>query len=114
MSYWETASPEQKLAQIDGAIECLMTAKQCAMNVKTEPHRVVYFAKIHGRHFTRDTEALRRRFLDRMETGTIRSLINRAERYHSSPVNSALAKIFPDEDRRGMLFDSHPHDEELV
>lgn len=50
MSFWQNASTQQRLAQIDGAIECGLTYKQMAMNMGCEDWRQVqYFANHHGR-----------------------------------------------------------------
>lgn len=58
MSFWESATTEQKLAQIDGGIECGMTTEQIAVNCGVSPtdknpaSRVVaWFAINHGRKF---------------------------------------------------------------
>jgi hypothetical protein len=50
-TFWQTATTEQKLAQIDGGIECGLNAKQVGMNCGTDHKRVLYFAINHGRHF---------------------------------------------------------------
>lgn len=50
MSFWQKASIQQRLAQIDGAIECGLTYKQMAMNMACEDWRQIqYFANHHGR-----------------------------------------------------------------
>lgn len=57
--WWYSASTEDRLAQIDAAIELGMTEKQCAMNCgcayfdsPTNKGGVVgSFARRHGRHF---------------------------------------------------------------
>lgn len=57
--WWYTASTEDRLAQIDSAIELGMTAKQCAMNcgcayddgASTAGHLVAAFARDYGRPF---------------------------------------------------------------
>lgn len=55
MTFWTTATREQKLAQIDGAIECGMTAKQTAMclgaSTKHKGSTVLAYAAAHGRRF---------------------------------------------------------------
>lgn len=59
MTFWDTATTEQKLAQIDGGIECGLNASQIAMNcgltgTQATPARNVvwHFAKYHGRDFS--------------------------------------------------------------
>jgi len=64
-SWWYSASNEDRLAQIDGAIELGMTAKQCAMNCgcyelqskRASNGPVADFALNHGRHFHGDSAA---------------------------------------------------------
>lgn len=51
MSAWSNMSTEQRLAQIDGAIECGMTARQLAKNLGAHPGTARAFANAHGRHF---------------------------------------------------------------
>lgn len=51
MSFWNTATQEQKLAQIDGGIECGMNARQVATNLGTTLGAVGTFARNHGRSF---------------------------------------------------------------
>ena len=51
MTFWKTATKEQKLSQIDGGIECGMTARQIGMNLGIGKRRVLYFAEEHGRKF---------------------------------------------------------------
>lgn len=53
MSFWQHASTQQRLAQIDGSIEVGMTMRQTAMNLGTTVHRIDYFSSKHGRHFNR-------------------------------------------------------------
>lgn len=50
MSWWYRATAEQKLAQIDAAIELGMTAGQIAMNCGTIRTTVFAFANYHGRY----------------------------------------------------------------
>ena len=51
MTFWRKASIEQKLAQIDGGIECDMTIRQIAMNVGATRTAVAEFGRRHGRRF---------------------------------------------------------------
>ncbi|WP_421591126.1 hypothetical protein [Shinella sp. M27] len=61
-SWWSRASTEQKLAQIDGGIECLMSARHIAMNLGAEREEVLSFGAYHGRRFkSRNTVAAARR-----------------------------------------------------
>jgi hypothetical protein len=51
MSFWEKSTDEQKLAQIDGGIECNLTIRQIAMNCGATSPAVAYFGRKHGRSF---------------------------------------------------------------
>ncbi len=50
-TFWKHASLEQKLAQVDGAIELQMTSAQLAMNVGASPASIRAFAHHHDRSF---------------------------------------------------------------
>lgn len=50
-TFWQHASVEQKLAQIDGGIELQMTSAQVAKNCGTSPASVRAFAMHNGRSF---------------------------------------------------------------
>ena len=50
-TFWQTATQEQKLAQIDGGIECGMNARQVGTNCGAMRDHVLRFAQLHGRHF---------------------------------------------------------------
>ncbi|MDK4720100.1 hypothetical protein PH552_12170 [Rhizobium sp. CNPSo 3968] len=51
MSFWEKSTDKQKLAQIDGGIECRLTIRQIAMNCGTTRAALSHFARKHGRTF---------------------------------------------------------------
>jgi hypothetical protein len=51
MSFWQHASTQQRLAQIDGAISVGMTMRQTAMNLGTYKQNIADFAHKHGRSF---------------------------------------------------------------
>ena len=51
MSFWNKATQEQKLAQIDGGIECGMNTSQIAANLGSTRVAVRDFAYRHGRSF---------------------------------------------------------------
>lgn len=59
MTFWTTATREQKLAQIDGGIECGMTARQVAMCLGASTTHggatVLMFAARNGRRFNTGT-----------------------------------------------------------
>lgn len=62
--WWGRATSEQKLAQVQGALEVGMSAGQCAMNVGTMRQNVSDFALRHGLSFSGvgDLEASRHRW----------------------------------------------------
>lgn len=47
--WWHRASTEQRLAQLDGGIECGLTARQIAVISQTTRHAVLQYAHIHRR-----------------------------------------------------------------
>ncbi len=51
-SWWSRASREQKLAQIDGGIECGVSAKHIAMNVGASVSAIHEYGRRNGRRFT--------------------------------------------------------------
>jgi hypothetical protein len=53
MTFWKTATKEQKLSQIDGGIECGMSARQIGLNLGTSRDNVIAFANGNGRSFPR-------------------------------------------------------------
>lgn len=55
-SWWDTATTEERLAQIDGGIECGMIARQIAKNLRMEGRweTVRVFANRKGRYFYGD------------------------------------------------------------
>lgn len=55
MSWWSKASEAQKLAQIDGGIECGLSAREVAIasGLRGDQHGAVnYVARSNGRHFS--------------------------------------------------------------
>ena len=51
-SWWSRASREQKLAQIDGGIECGMSARHIAVNVGVTTSAIHEYGRRNGRRFT--------------------------------------------------------------
>ncbi|OOG75571.1 hypothetical protein B0E45_01180 [Sinorhizobium sp. A49] len=51
-SWWSRASREQKLAQIDGGIECGMSARHIAVNLGATTSAVHEYGRRNGRRFT--------------------------------------------------------------
>jgi hypothetical protein len=57
-SWWHNATTEQRLAQIDGGLECGMTARQVALASRVpEGERTIVssYARSHGRQFPAET-----------------------------------------------------------
>ena len=50
-SWWQNATTEQRLAQIDGGLECGMTSGQVAVASRTSAHNIRQMAVRYGRHF---------------------------------------------------------------
>ena len=50
-TFWNTATQEQKLAQIDGALEVGMNANQLAMNCGASVDAIRQYARTYGRSF---------------------------------------------------------------
>lgn len=89
MSWWVNASQGERLAQIDGGLECGMTAKQVAMNccvtVKHAAMAVRGFAELHGRRFpARMSEGGRKRVSEACHERNVRRI-------------RSLARIYPDQ-----------------
>ncbi|MDO9417000.1 hypothetical protein [Pararhizobium sp.] len=81
-AWWNRASTEERLKQIDAGIELRMTARQIAMNLRVSPYDanpkqspIDSFAKYHGRRFRGDLPNVARRA--RVENGKA-SLVKRA------------------------------------
>jgi hypothetical protein len=56
-SWWHNATTEQRLAQIDGGIECGMTVRQVAMASRAPIGTVQTFATRHDRRFPLKTKS---------------------------------------------------------
>lgn len=106
ISWWSRASTEQKLAQIDGGIECGMTAKQIAKNLRVKTAQSIYhLGNLHGRHFpTTPQEKGRRGFGKLAQASGI--LTARRWRIPDSEISSAFT-IFS-ADAETPMFDEVP------
>ena len=115
--FWKIATTEQKLAQIDGAIELGLTSKQCAFNCGTTDGAVRGFGYKHGRHFPGGGEqAVRKKAIaarENIKSAVVTSTRAYCERRGLDPSNNASARIFPDDQRRTNLFDPIPYEEEV-
>lgn len=56
-NFWQHASVEEKLAQVDGGIECQMTSAQVAKNCGCSAASMRAFAYHHDRSFKNSTRA---------------------------------------------------------
>lgn len=113
MSFWHTATDEQKLAQIDAAISLGLTSKQCAMNVGTKPSSVRAFASKHNRAFGYGSEAMRKIRQGQSLAGMMNShkLFRAKMESRGLDIASAVsARIFPHHSEAN-LFDFHPLDD---
>lgn len=77
MTFWNTATREEKLAQIDGGIECGMTARQVAMCLgapeKYDGIAVRSFARMNGRSF--NTQMHRKKVVAGKANGEIGGIV---------------------------------------
>lgn len=115
MSFWKIATVEQKLAQIDGAIDLGMTSGQCAMNCHTAGWIIRNFARVHGRNFPhKGAEAMRKRRVSHRHRTEVASHVGsriKCETVGFDPSNLITARIFPIDDHSN-LFDPSPFDQE--
>lgn len=70
MTWWKKAAPAQRLAQIDGALECGIAARIVARLLGAEADEVVSFAHQNGRKFGRPKEGLAKRRTYARTSGT--------------------------------------------
>lgn len=120
-TFWKHASADQRLAQIDGALELGMTSAQCAANVGAKPQAVASFARYHGRPFPKDGEQAAKKYAagkskGGRKGGQVSSHIAFRKRWERSGFNTAnaiTARIFDDEHDSGNLFDPAPYDNEV-
>ncbi len=109
-SWWSRASAEQKLAQIDGGIECGMTAKQVSMNVGASLHHQGAAVREFAHRYNRQMPSVSRAALSgsRASGGKVGGLT--AARRKGKPefeIVSAFA-IFGNEVGSDTLFDEVP------
>jgi hypothetical protein len=71
ISWWSRASTEQKLAQIDGGIDCGMSARHIATNVGATREAITIFGHRHGRKFVAKTTSSQNR-----RAGVLGGLVN--------------------------------------
>ena len=114
--FWKIATTEQKLAQIDGAIDLGLTSKQCAFNCGTTPGGIRSFASYHGRYFGFGEEAQRKA----RQAGAAANKMNghrkfrqKMEAYGLDTASAVSARIFPDNPHRTNLFDPIPYEDEV-
>jgi len=99
-SWWSRASQEQKLAQIDGGIECGVSAKHIAMNVGASVSAIHEYGRRHGRKFNGKPTTAQNRI-----AGSIAGLGN-ARRLGKPDCEIASAfSIFGDEAEDQPMFD---------
>lgn len=109
MSWWKRATEEQRLAQIDGGIECGMTIRQIAMNCGATTNAVGAYGRSHGRTFT--GVASMKNAVDGGKVARIMKARN------AGAPNTAMRdafSIFDDHRTTRSLFDLHPHDEDAA
>jgi hypothetical protein len=107
MSFWQTSTTEQKLAQIDGGNECRMTSKQIAVCLGAPSGDAVRaFGLKHGRHFN-GTSIAQKQSVE-VYNHAIRR--NNAERRGMGLSDSEAALIFPRHEE-AHLFDFSGYEE---
>lgn len=114
MTYWTKSTTAQKLVQINGAIECGMTATQCAMNLRTTKGAILGFMNKHGLSYASSKETIRAAQSRAGKKYGAHIGLNNLKRYADKTgynvANSPTARIFP-ADGPDKLFDDHPLDE---
>lgn len=99
-SWWSHATTEQKLAQIDGAIECRLAPKHVAMNCGAENADIVYsFAYYNGRKFGKSYS----KSATELPMNSVRLARKSAERWHRDPSDSEVSRLFPIRPEKGIF-----------
>lgn len=105
MSFWKSTTDEQKLIQIDAAIELGMTCKQCAMCLRVPKTTIFSFAHRHGRNFNGGMTLAQK---ENIRRGV--SIAQRRRRGADETWNREAFTIFtPPKPER--LFNPHPNDD---
>lgn len=111
MSFWKSASEEQKMAQVLGGIECGMTDKQIGMCLQISRSTIGGFIVSHGIKRNSQEEVERLRSLGGRMSGKTAGIL-KMRKLNSAEINRSDAfRIFEDvdDDRRSML-DWHQND----
>lgn len=98
---WRNATPTQRMAQIQGAIEVGMTATQCAMNLRVSRHTVLGFMRQRGLSYPLAADNKRQGLV----ANHVRTRRN-AERSGQPRIEPVFAVASTDK-----LFDDHPWDD---
>lgn len=105
MNWWSNATEQQKLAQIDGGIECGMTTRQIAMNCGATRAAVASYGRDHGRTFPAKSE-----LRHSISGGKVQRIMQARRAGAPNTLMTDAFSIFDQPKKRG-LFDPHPYDE---
>jgi hypothetical protein len=107
-TWWERASTEERLAQIDGGIACGMTSKQVAVNCGAPIYRdgnaLICFANAHGRKFGQSGGTHK----DRVISGKIGKMKLFRSLGYADTDNLDAFKIFENSSHSERFLDAHP------
>lgn len=98
--FWTNSTTAQKLVQINGAIECGMTATQCAMNLRVTKHTVLGFMRNRGGYPLTP---------DHKRNGEVAQHVRKRrtrEQFGHQPLIEPIYR----RDNTDKLFEDHPHD----
>jgi len=106
MTFWKTATKDQRLAQIDGGIECGLSAADIAVMMGTNSDNIRRFALYHGRSLRNDYEAKKR---NGHKGGIVGGIVNARRMKKPETSQPSAFSIFESPSDPG-LFDRHPND----
>lgn len=109
MSWWANATVEQKLAQIDGGIECGMTARQIGLNCGATLIAVRNFGNYHGRSFPAKFSSMSHQKKAGRSGGAAKR-ISTARNFGAPNTLMKDAFVIFDRDEPQRLFNHHPND----
>lgn len=109
MSWWHKATVEQKLAQIDGGIECGMTSRQIGMNCGASLNVVKIFCSEHGRKLPARTGSMAASRASGKNGGAV-TRIARARQFGVPNTSMTGAFYIFERENPKSLFNHHPND----
>jgi hypothetical protein len=106
MTFWKTATKDQRLAQIDGGIECGLCAADIAVMLGTTADCIRHYASRYGRSLRKDYEAAKR---NGHKGGIVGGIVNARRMKKPETSQPSAFSIFESPSDPG-LFDRHPND----